>query len=595
MKRIVLIVLSFLPVLALSGCGKTEGSDTQVPTGKVRYAALGANVRGLDPGDIGDVTSSSVASQGYECLYQYHFLKRPYEIIPCLAESMPQISKDGLTYTIKIRKDVYFFDDPCFPNGKGRQLTVHDFIYAWKRIANIKYLSKNWWIFENRIVGLDEFRNYTKTVKTARDVDYSRPVSGLTALDDFTLQIKLKQPWPQIIYILAHLPTAPMAKEAVDKYGQSIVNVMVGTGPFKLKSWQRGGRMILVRNPTFRKELYPSEGEPGDREKGYLDDAGKPLPLIDGFVYDVVQESQPRWLLFLQGKIDAAGIPKDFFSQAITQDKTLTPFLRKKGIGLIIEQDPDTYWIGFNMEDPVVGKNLALRRAMSMAYNREENIDIFMNGRGIPAKGLFPPMFKEFDKNFTNPWCQYNLEGARKLMKEAEKINGGPITVTLSMPGADTTSRQSGEYFKRSMAKIGVKVKLDYLDWPMFQDKVKTKSVQMFTMGWVADYPDGENFMMLFYSPNESPGPNNFNYKNPKIDELFRKAQVMPDTPERLKLYRQMERIICDDVPAIFEVHSIAYVPYYTYLKNNKPSSFAWGAAKYGNIDLELRKKLVGR
>jgi ABC-type transport system substrate-binding protein len=180
------------------------------------------------------------------------------------------------------------------------------------------------------------------------------------------------------------------------------------------------------------------------------------LPLIDGIVYDIVQESQPLWLLFLQGKIDAAGIPKDFFFQAVTQERTLTPFLRDKGINLIVQEDPDTYWIGFNMEDPVVGKNLPLRRAMSMAYNRKEYIDIFTNGRGIPAKGIFPPMFKEFDKDFKNPWSEFNLDGAKKLMKEAEKINGGPITVTLSMPGADTTSRQSGQHFKRAMSKIGL-------------------------------------------------------------------------------------------------------------------------------------------
>jgi len=595
MKKLAFLLLAFFPILAISGCGKSEGQSIEVPAGKIRYAAMGANVRGFDPGDIGDVTSSAVASQSYECLYQYHFLKRPYEVIPCLAESMPQVSKDGLVYTIKIRKDVYFVDDACFPNGKGRQLTVHDFIYAWKRIANIKYLSKNWWMFEGRIVGLDEFRNYTKGVKTAKDVDYSKPVEGLKAIDEFTLQIKLKQPWPQIIYILAHLPSAPMAKEAVDHYGKGIVNVAVGTGPIKLKSWQRGGRIIFVKNPNFRKEYYPSEGEPSDKANGFLADAGKPLPLIDGIVYDIVQESQPLWLMFLQGKIDAAGIPKDFFSQAVTQEKKLTPFLDKKGINLIVQEDADTYWVGFNMEDPVVGKNLPLRRAMSMAWNRKEYIDIFANGRGLPAKGIFPPMFKEFDKDFKNPWTEYNLDGAKKQMKEAEKINGGPITVTLAIPGADTTSRQNGQYFKRSMAKIGLNVKLDYLDWPMFQDKVKTKSVQIFTMGWVADYPDGENFMMLFYGPNESPGPNNFNYKNPKIDEMFRKVQVMQDSPERVKLYREMERIICDDCPAIFEQHSIGFIPYYKYLKNIKPNTFAWGTVKYTNIDMEQRKKLVGR
>ena len=220
-------------------------------------------MRGLDPGDIGDTTSSTVASQIFDCLYQYHYLKRPYELIPSLAEDMPQISDDGLTYTIKIKKGIRFADDACFADGKGRELKADDFIYAWKRIANIKYLSKNWWIFDGKIVGLNEFREYTKTCATAADVDYGRAVEGLQTPDDHTIVIKLKKPWPQITYLLAHLPTAPIAKEAVDKYGKDIVSHPVGTGAFVLKIWRRGSYIELEKNPGFRDEYYPSEGRTG--------------------------------------------------------------------------------------------------------------------------------------------------------------------------------------------------------------------------------------------------------------------------------------------------------------------------------------------
>jgi oligopeptide transport system substrate-binding protein len=594
--NIFLVLPILISCLLLTGCGGENKETTSDISGrKTRYMVLGAKVRGLDPGDIGDVTSSSIASQFYECLYQYHFLKRPYELIPCLAAAMPEVSDDSLTYTIRLRDDVYFFDDPCFPGGKGRKLVANDFIYAWKRIANIKNLSKNWWIFDSRIVGLDEFREYTKTVKHKKNVDYSRPIEGLVAVDNLTLRIKLTKPWPQINHLLAHLPTAPMAKEAVDYYGDQIINVAVGTGPFILKQGPRGTRIVMVRNPNFRKEYYPSEGEPGDKEKGYLDDAGKELPQVDELVFTLIEEDQPRWLMFLQGKIDATGIPKDNYSQAVTAERTLTPFLKKKGIDLVIQDDPSTFWFGFNLDDPVIGKNLPLRRAMSCAWDRQEFIEVFMNGRGIAAKGVFPPMFEEFDKDYVNPWAEYNLERAKELLAEAEKIHGGKITVTLSMPGVDTLFRQMGQYFKRSMARIGLTVKLDYMDWPTFQDRVKTKSTQIFAMGWVGDYPDGETFLQLFYGPNESPGPNDFNYKNPEYDKLYRKISVMNESEERLKIYRQMERMICDDVPAIFSYHPVAFVPYYTYLKNYKPNNFAWGAAKYSNIDLQKRKELIGR
>ncbi len=591
-----IITILTLSTILLSGCGREENTQT-TDTGdkKIIHAALGAKVRGLDPGDIGDVTSSVVASHCYETLYQYHFLKRPYTLIPCLAASMPKISPDGLTYTIKIRKDVYFIDDPCFPGGKGRKLTAHDFIFAWKRIANIKYRSKNWWLFDGKIVGLNKFREYTKTCKNQFEVDYSKPVEGLKALDDFTLQIKLTKPCPQFLYILTMIPTAPIPHEAVDYYKDKIINVAIGTGPFMVKKWMRGSKIILVKNPKFRKECYPTEGEPDDREKGLLDDAGKPLPLVDGIVFNIIEEDQPRWLLFMQGKIDSSGIPKEFFHQAITHDGKLTPELARKGIDIIIQKDPSTFWIGFNMEDPIVGKNLPLRRAMSCAWNRDEYIRIFTNNRGIPAKGIFPPVFKEYDPNFKNPWCQFNLNRAKKLMQEAEKIAGGKITLTLTMPSADTTARQMGEYFRRSMARIGVTIHVEYLNWPAFLDKIKNKGAQVFALGWVADYPDGENFLQLFYSKNKSPGPNNFNYQNPEFDRLYEKISTMPDSPQRLKLYRKMERIVCNDCPAIFSMHGVAYIPYYKYLKNIKPNPFLYGSTKYRNIDLKLRKKLVNR
>jgi len=596
-RRTVALLSAFAGSMLVLGCGRTNQATAKDDPGlKVRYAALGSKIRGLDPGDIGDVTSSLVASQCFETLYQYHYLKRPYELIPCLAEDMPQVSDNGLTYTIHLRKGVYFTDDPCFPNGSGRELKVQDFIYAWKRIANIKYLSKNWWIFDGHIVGLDKFRDYTKSLKGNEAVDYDRPVEGLKALDDYTLQIGLTKPWPQATYLLAHLPTAPMAKEAVDHYGDQIMNIAVATGPYKLESWTRGSKLVLVRNPKFREELYPCEGEPGDRGSGLLDTCGKKLPFVDRVEYTIIEEDQPRWLLFMQGKIDASGIPKDFFAQAVTDQRKLSPQLAAKGIDLVIEEDPSTYWFGFNMEDALIGKNLPLRRAMSCAWNRAEYIDVFTNNRGIAAKGIFPPMFKEFDRNWVNPWADYSLDRAKKLMQEAIALNGGKsLEVTLSMPGTDTTFRQMGQYFQRCMDKIGLKVKVDYSDWPSFQDRIKSKSTQIFAMGWVADYPDGESFLQLFYGPNESPGPNNFNYHNPEYDKLYQQISVMPDSDTRVKLYRQMERIVCDDCVAILSLHGVAYGPYYKYIRNFKPHAFGYGLMKYIDIDLDLRHKLVGR
>ena len=233
LRRLVIIAFFILPVLW--GCGRDEpvgGSDEMV-----LYNRLRLKLNTLDPMNCRDVSSHAVASELFECLYEYHYLKRPYELVPCLAEGQPAISEDRLTYTIKIKKGVLFHDDKCFADGKGRELVAGDFVFAWKRLADIKNISKNWWIFDNKLVGLDEFREYTKTCKRREDVDYSREVEGLRAVDDYTLVVKLKNPWPVFKWWLADVATAPIAKEAVDMYGQDIQNYPVGTGPFKLKVW----------------------------------------------------------------------------------------------------------------------------------------------------------------------------------------------------------------------------------------------------------------------------------------------------------------------------------------------------------------------
>ncbi len=262
-------VLLFLCLVVISGCGKhsSQESDNEM----VLNHSLPSKLTGLDPGDQRNQTALTIKSQIFEPLYQYHFLKRPYRLIPLLAEDMPQISDDLLTYTIKIKRGVYFQDNECFPGGKGRELKAEDFIFAIKRIANIKYLSQNWSIFDDKIVGLDAFREYTKTCASIEDVDFSRKIEGLTAVDDYTIVIKLKKPWPQLMtYALSDTATAPVAKEAVDHYGKDIISNPVGTGPFMLSKWRRGSYIELVRNPNFRGELYPSEGEPGTPKPAIL-------------------------------------------------------------------------------------------------------------------------------------------------------------------------------------------------------------------------------------------------------------------------------------------------------------------------------------
>ena len=587
-KKILLITL-IMAALTIIGCRNSEPKED--PNEMVLRHVLPAKISSFDPGNINDTTSSSVASQIYECLYQYHFLKRPYEAIPQLAEDMPQVSADGLTYTIKIKKGVHFADDKCFKNGKGRELKAEDFVFSLKRIANMRYVSKNWWYLDNKIVGLNEFRDYTKDCKTEYDADYSRPVEGLQATDDYTLVIKLKKPWPQLIYVLAYSSMAAVPKEAVDYYRDQIISHPVGTGPYILKMWRRGSYVELVRNPNFRVELYPSEGAPGDAQAGYLEDAGKRLPFADRITWTIVEESQPAWLLFMQGRVDASGIPKDNYAEVFNENRELTPKMKQLNMKMETYSDPSTYWLGFNMEDPVLGKNKPLREAISRAIDRKKYIDLFSNGRNVVADGFIPPVISSYDPTIKEKgYAKYDPNEAIELIKEAEKINGGPIPeLKLSMPGTDSVIVQYGQFFKRQFDAVGLNVTMEYMDWPTYLNKISTKSAQMFSSGWVADYPDAENFLQLFYSENISPGANNFNYVNPEFDNLYKKFSVMPDSPERTELYRQAERMVLDDYPAAFLVHQVAYALYHDWYKNYKPSAFAYNLSKYRRIDLAKR------
>lgn len=557
----------------------------------VRRAALGAKIRGLDPHDIGDTTSAAVGGQIFETLYTYAYLERPYRLLPQLAEDFPEISEDGLTYTIPIRRGVYFADDPAFPGGEGRELTADDFILAWKRMADLNNRSTNYSsIFAGYVEGLDEFRAYTAEVDR---VDYDLPVAGLRAPDPHTLEIRLVRPHNFLLYWLAHLPTAPVAREALEKYGEDLVNHPVGTGPFRLVGNYRSNRFSMVRNENFRRELYPDRAAEELAERGLLEDAGREIPFIDRIEWTVIEEAQPLWLAFLAGKIDSSGIPKDNFDQVITTDRELSPAMKARGIRLIKAEDPSIFYYGFNMEDPVVGENRPLRQAMSLAFDRETYIETFLNGRGMVPTGPIPPMIPGFREEKGNPYTRYDLDRARGLLEEAEEIAGGPIPVLrLAMPGTDTTARQMGEYFRIQMSRLGLEIEVDYMTWPKFQDAAKTRSHQIFSLGWLADYPDAQNFLLLFYGPHRSPGPNSSNYSNPEFDALYEEAIALADPEERIPLYHRMEDILIEDCPWIFTTYRVIYALYHDRLENYYPNDFLYGTMKFQRVRSDLPDSL---
>ncbi|MBI4925188.1 MAG: hypothetical protein HY843_04615, partial [Bdellovibrio sp.] len=407
-------VFIFVILISLVACTFKKKSD---PPNTLHLLSI-AKIKGLDPIYSDDLYSGTEIGHVYEGLVQYHYLKRPYTLIPNLAEAMPEISKDGKKITFKIKKGVFFQDNPCFKAtaGKGRELEAQDFVYSFKRLADPKLTSAGWWVFDGKILGLNEWREENTKNKTT---DYQKEVQGLITPDKYTLQISLKQPSAQFIYSLAMAYSYAVPKEAVEYYGKEFINHPVGTGPFRLEEFNPSSKVVWIKNPTYRKEYYPSEGEPGDKEKDLLNDSGKPLPLSDKIIVYIFEESQPQWLSFLAGKLDYSGIPKDNFDSAITSTKELKSELKTKGIVIYKNANLEITHTSFNMEDPLIGKNKYLRQALSVAHNQEEYNKLFYNYRALSAQGPIPPGLAGYDPDFKNPYRQHNPEKAKELLKRA--------------------------------------------------------------------------------------------------------------------------------------------------------------------------------
>jgi len=590
-------LLAFLAVFAAS-CGIRNLEERNSEMVLFRHTR---EIRGFDPVKAGDVNSAVAVSQMYEGLLQYSYLARPYRVEPALAESMPVISEDGLTYTFKVRKGIFFQDDPCFAGsgGKGRELVAEDFVYSIKRVADPANESMGYWAFSGRITGLDEFREAAGNSKRA---DYSREVPGLRAVDRYTLQIGLKRKYPQLLWILTMNYAFAVPREAVEYYGRDFVNHPVGTGPFVLGSWKRDYAVEYVRNPkwkeTGRKEYYPGEGGPGDREKGLLDDSGRQIPFLDRIVQYVIKDETTKWLKFLMGDLELSEITRDNWDAAVTGRGVLTDDLVRKGIRLVSTPNLDIYYIAFNMDDPVVGKNRKLRQALTCAFNSAE-WERYFGGRVVRARGPIPcsmPGFK--DKPSPNP---FDLERAKKLLAEAgypggiDPATGKNLQLVLDLASAETSLRESTELIIGFMDKIGVIIRPNYNSLPAFLAKVERRQCQMFRLMWASDYPDAANNLQLFYGPNSSPGPDRCNYVNPEFDVLFEEAGVMFDCPERTDLYRRMEDIVVNDCPWIFLHNEMSYQFCHQWLKNFKPHDFPYGVTKYYRVDAGKRREWKSR
>jgi oligopeptide transport system substrate-binding protein len=607
----------------------------------VLWDSFGSAVKSIDPATCGDTTSHGIQANVYEGLYCYHFLKRPPEVVPQLAAEMPQISEDGLTYTIRLKNDARFHRNPCFgveppaeSGGPGqaqgrryktRGVQAKDFVLAFKRCADYHVNTGLAWAFlSNRIVGLDQWRKKTQDTRVGDFARYDLPVAGLEAVDDLALRVRLTKRFPQFIYMLAISSLAPVPREAVDYWlgteddgagGRRPVPLdkcsvefreacqVVGTGPYVLQTFDRKSRIVLVRNEEFRPDFYPAEGTDQDRRSGLLADAGRRVPFIDVLHYDFVPEDYSGWMRFLSKQTDASGIPRDAFEFVITPDRDLAEAWRQRGIYLTRYGAPSVFWIAFNLEDRVLGKSRSLRQAMCLAFDVESYTKVLYNGRGRRAVNVIPDSFKGWKQAGPGPYYRLDLPAAQAKLAEARKelaaaglLEDGQIPeLKLDIGSRDTPAMRQGEFIQQQFQKLGLRINVIYNDWPTLQQKMHNKVTTMYTSSWRADYPDAENFLQLFYSPNIKKGTNNTNYSNPEFDRLFEQARALGDTPERTELYARMARMISDDCPVLLIGQPETFLLCYDWVKNVKPHPIGIGYAKYRRIDVAMRRKMGGR
>ena len=578
-----LVMVAFVALTICGLCGASAGEPEIV----LHLPMTTAGPNSLDPVRGSSQYDNKACNYVYESLLEYEYFHRPFKLKPCLLEEMPESLDGGKRFRFKLKKGIRFHDDPCFPDGKGREVIADDFFYSLKRMADNGNEPKSWWLLKDSIVGFDEYRDQQNKAET---FDYDLPVEGMVKLSDHEFEIRLNEPFYRFIYTLAMFQTAIVPREAVEEYGGRFSLHPVGTGPYLLKKWVRASRMTFVRNPNYRLETYPddpgmngdgTEPYPGYQEDvklGFYEDAGKPLPLNDRVEVTMFVEPQPMWLKFLNREIEYTTTSTSAYKQAfIERNRRLRDSFAQQGIRSAPVPLLDMIYNGFNMEDPNFGgyadKKKFVRQAISLMYNYDEINAAFYNGLNLIYDGPIPAGMDGHPENHIAPtnYRGPNIQKAKKLLAKAGYPDGKGLP-----PLQYYTSRQPdvvamAEMNKRNLAKIGIRMKIQSVDFATLSEMLREKRAPFFGLAWGSDYPDAENNLQLFYGPNKSPSSNNFNYERPEFDRLYEEVRVMPPSEERSKKYAQMRDMVIEDCPMIGCMARTRNYLIHAHLKNFKP------------------------
>lgn len=470
-----------------------------------------SGIASLDPAFAKNQSITWAVHQLYNTLVE---VDSALHVIPSVAKRW-QISEDGKVYIFVLRDDVFFHDNDCFENGKGRRLVAEDVVYSFKRLSDKTIASPGAWIFNDKV----------------------DPVNGFVAIDDTTLQVKLLKPYHPILGILSMQYCSIVPQEAVKKYGGDFRGHPVGTGPFALVAWEEGQGLILKKNQRYFER----------------DESGRPLPYLDGIKVSFFDSRATEFLLFRQGKVDFINdIDATFKDEVLTKRGTLRkewqdkvqlqthPYLNVEYFGILVDSSN-------NLVKNSPTRSKKLRQAINYGFDREKMVLYLRNSLGTPAQsGFVPTGLPSFDSAIVKGYS-YDPELAKKLLAEAGFTPGNIPLIRLT-----TISIYSNiaDFIAKQLEAIGMNIQVEIVQKSLLLEMTSTSRALFFRGSWIADYPDAENYLSVFYSKNPAP-PNYTRYNNPVFDGLFEKAMRETNDSLRYKLYRQADQVLINDAPVV--------------------------------------------
>ncbi len=468
----------------------------------------------LDPAFSKDQAIIWACNQLYNGLVQ---LDNKLIVKPCIAKSW-EISNSGTIYTFHLRKDIYFHPHKLFKDT-NRRVTAFDFVYSFKRIKDPMLASPGAWVFN--------------TVLDSNNFDFR-------AIDDSTFQIKLQKPFPPFIGLLSMQYCSVVPYEVVEFYKKDFRKNPIGTGPFKFKYWKEGVKLVLVRNDNyFEKDI-----------------TGNKLPYLDAVNISFVNDKQTAFLEFIKGNLDfISGIDASYKDELLTKSGKLNPKYSKK-INLFKHPYLNTEYLGFLVDDSLMklsespGKYKKVRQAINYGFDRKKMIKYLRNNIGIAGEyGIIPVGLPSFDSTLMKGY-NYNYNKAKQLLKEAGYPNGvGLPVITLS---TTASFLDLCKYIQFELSEIGIKINLDVSPPATLRQMIAKSKVDFFRGSWIADYPDAENYLSLFYSANYAPkGPNYTHFKNLNYDKLYIQSLSETNDSIRYKIYQEMNNLITEESPVI--------------------------------------------